>query len=325
MQPTGASHLSELRRQLYLEPAKENEILEEIQTHIEDRTTELVEGGNSREEALARALDEMGTTRSIGQQLYAVYHQAPWQHTALAALPHLLLAIMFGLGLWTNQLWVVLLLVTATVISVFGWRMGRPTWTYPWLGYCLVVPIISWGLAMSAVAYGAWRIITSDSLPLSFPLYIVCLAYIALSMWAVVKIVSRLVRPEWLMASLTVLPCPFLAYWFFYFYSRAGAQEATQAIQGVDASAAAVFLILAGTTVVFFRIGRRLLKVAVLLITAPSVVVLAWLSYQGGPGVFAIFLFSAISLALLLSPALLYRQRERRAALEEDLPVDLIR
>ena len=75
---------------------------------------------------------------------------------------------------------------------------------------------------------------------------------------------------------------------------------------------------------VFFRIGRRLLKAAVLLITAPSVLVLAWLSYQGGPGVFAVFLFAAISLALLLSPALLYRQRARRDTVDADQSVDAI-
>ena len=322
MHPVGTSYLRELRRQLYLDPTAEEEILEELQTHIDDRAAELVEGGNSHDEALARALDEFGATRSIGQQLYAVHHQVPWQQTALAVLPHLLLAVMFGLGLWTRPVWVVLLLVAATVISVFGWRMGRPNWTYPWLGYCLVGPIVSWGLAMSAVVYGAWRIVTAGSLPLGFPLYLVCLAYIAISMWAVVKIVSRLVRRDWLMASLTVLPFPFLAYWFLYFYNQADVQEATREIQGVDASAAAIFLMLAGTTAIFFRIGRRLLKVAVLSITVPSMVILAWLSYQGGPGIFAVFLFAAVSLAGLLSPALLYRQRTRRTTVDGVLPAD---
>ena len=100
MQRTSASYLSEIRRQLHLEPAKEDEILEEIQTHIEDRAAELQDAGNSSDQAFARAMDEFGATRSIGQQLYAVYHQAPWQQTALAALPHLLLAVMFGLSLW---------------------------------------------------------------------------------------------------------------------------------------------------------------------------------------------------------------------------------
>ena len=304
-------YLSELGRQLYLEPPKEQEILEELQAHIEDRALELREAGNTAHEAMSRALDEFGATRSIARQLYAVHSQIPWQHTLMAALPHILIAAMFALGLWTAPGWLVTLMVVATVISVFGWRKGRPTWTYPWLGYCLVAPIVSWGLAMSAVVYGAWSVLTKGSLPLGLPIYIACFAYIAVSMWVVIKIVSKLVRRDWLMASLAVLPFPFLAYWFLYFYNQGDVTSAGQKLQGVDSSAAVVFVVLAVATAIFFRIGRRLIRVALLAITAPSMVVLAWLSYQGGPGYLALFAFCAVSLGVLLSPALLDHRRKR--------------
>ena len=62
---------------------------------------------------------------------------------------------------------------------------------------------------MSAVGYGAWGVLTRGSLPLAIPIYIVSLAYIAISMWVVIKIASRVARNDWLMASLTVLPIPF--------------------------------------------------------------------------------------------------------------------
>ena len=79
---------------------------------------------------------------------------------------------------------------------------------------------------------------------------------------------------------------------------------------GVDSSAAVVFVVLAVATAIFFRIGRRLIRVALLAITAPSMVVLAWLSYKSGPGYLALFAFCAVSLAVLLSPALLdYRRK----------------
>ena len=39
-------------------------------------------------------------------------------------------------------------------------------------------------------------------------------------------------------------------------------------------------------------------------ITAPSMIVLAWMSYQGGRGYVAVFIFVAVSLVVLLSPAL---------------------
>lgn len=71
-----------------------------------------------------------------------------------------------------------------------------------------------------------------------------------------------------------------------------------------------VFLILAVATALFFRIGRRIVRVALLLVTAPSALVLAWLSYQGGTGYMALFAVAAISLVVLLGPALLELKAE---------------
>lgn len=301
-------YFSDLSRQLHLDLRETQEILRELEGHVEDRVRELTERGMPREQALRQALQELGASRHVAERFYEVHSQCSWPHTALAAFPHLLLALLFALHLWTAPVWVVLLLVTATVISFVGWRMGKPTWTYPWLGYCLVPPIISWGLAMSAVAYGAWSIIVRGYLPLSIPIYIASFLYFAFSLWAVIRIVSQVSRRDWVMGSLTVLPVPFLAYWFFYFYSRREVlQAAGHRVSEVDSSAAVVFLVLALATVVFFRIGRRLVRVALLTITAPSLIVLAWLSYQGGPGFLALFTFSAISLLVLLLPALLDR------------------
>ena len=48
--------------------------------------------------------------------------------------PHLLLALLFVLHLWTNPFWLASMLIVAIAISVLGWRMGRPRWTYPWPG-----------------------------------------------------------------------------------------------------------------------------------------------------------------------------------------------
>ena len=309
-------YFDNLGRQLHLEPREEKEILDELQAHVEDRAQDLIESGVSSDEALSDALNDLGPTDDIANQLYEVHSRGSWYHTALAMLPHILLALMFALNLWTAPGWVILLLVVAIATSVYGWRKGRPRWTYPWLGYCLMAPIVSWGLAMSAVGYGAWGVLTRGSLPLGIPIYAVSFGYIALSLWMVIWIVSKVARPDWVMASLAVLPIPFLAYWFLYFYNGGLQLRPTgQPLQEVDSSAAIVFLILAVATAIFFRIGRRLLRVALLVITAPSMIVLAWLSYQSGPGYVALFLYAAVSLAVLLSPALfdLKESRSKRS------------
>ncbi|MCH8109088.1 MAG: hypothetical protein IIB15_03070 [Chloroflexi bacterium] len=298
-------YLANLSRQLHLEPPEESEILHELQTHIEDRAQELIEAGVSSDEALNHALNDLGGSQRIADQLYEVHSRGSVYHTGLAVLPHILIALMFAFHLWTSIEWAIVMLAVALVISVVGWRKGRPRWTYPWLGYCLVVPIISWGLAMSSVGYGAWAIVTRGELPLGVPIYIASFIYIALSLWIVIKIVSKVARRDWVMASLAIMPIPFLAYWFFYFYTQAEAlQAAGQSLREIDSSVAIVFLILAASTAIFFRIGKRLVRVALLVITAPSMIVLAWLSYRGGPGYMAVFTFSAISLAVLLSPML---------------------
>ena len=298
-------YLTDLSRRLHLDQVEQREIIRELRDHVEDRGQELIETGVSSDEAVAHALNDLGSSTNIADQLYEVHSRGSWYHTVLAVLPHVLLALMFALHLWTAPGWVVLMLVMALVISFIGWRKGRPRWTYPWLGYCLVAPIVSWGLAMSAVGYGAWSIVTRGALPLGVPIYIASFVYIAFSLWIVIRFVSKVARPDWVMASLAGLPIPFLAYWFFYFYRRDDVlRSPAQQLGEVDSSAAIVFLILAATTAIFFRIGRRLVRVALLAITAPSMIVLAWLSYRGGPGYAAMFAFCAISLAILLSPAL---------------------
>lgn len=299
-------YLELVERGLYLDPIKRDEILNELQTHIEDRAQELVQEGKSSEDALRNAVNRLGPSQSLAQGFYAVHSRGPWHHTALAVLPHVLLALTYAYHLWTNPVWVGAMLVVALATSVVGWRKGRPSWAYPWLGYSLAAPIVSWGLAMSAVGYGAWGIITRGVLPLGVPIYIACFVYILFSLWVVIRYVSRVVRPDWVMASLAILPIPFLAYWFFFFYNW-GFQDQTnfQQLREVDSSATIVFLIIAAATLIFYRVGRRLVRVALLVITAPSMVVLAWMSYQGGRGYVAVFIFVAVSMVVLLSPALL--------------------
>ena len=298
-------YLGALSRRLHLAPHEQEEIINELRDHIEDKTRELVEAGAPREEALKYALNDLGASDGVAEDLYEVHSRGSWHHTALAVLPHILLSLMFALHLWRSPGWVIPMLILAVAMSVFGWKMGRPKWTYPWLGYCLMAPVVSWGLALSAVGYGAWGVVAHGSLPLSIPIYAASFIYIAISLWMVIRFVSKVARPDWIMASLSMLPIPFLAFWLLYFYNGGGeVRSARQSLQHVDTSAAVVFLLVALTTAIFYRIGRRLVRVALLVITAPSMVILAWLSYQGGPGFVGVFLISAVSLAVLLSPAL---------------------
>lgn len=304
MTPHIRGYLDQMGKQLHLYPQERQEILNEFEAHIEDRVNELIENGLPRDAALNEALRALGKSDLIAGQLYEVHSRVSWYHTALATLPHLLLSLVFALRLWTAPVWVISMLVLALTITIIGWRKGRPRWTYPWLGYCLVTPIVSWGLAMSAVGYGAWGVVANGALPLSIPIYAASFIYISFSVWIVIRIVRVIAKPDWLMGSLAVLPIPFLGFWFFYFYNGGDLlQSDVSVLKEVDTSVAIVFLIIGLATAAFFRISRRVARVALLAITAPSLIVLAWISYQGGAGFIAVFLFAVMSLAVLLIPA----------------------
>ena len=310
-------YLKTLEKRLHLAPGERDKILVELETHIEDRTQDLIDEGKSSDEAVQDALSGLGSYRALAGQFYEVHSRGSWHHTALAVLPHILLAFTYAFHLWKNPVWVGAMLAIAIGTSVVGWRKGRPGWTYPWLGYSLVAPIVSWGLAMSAVGYGAWVVLTQGTLPLSIPIYIASFVYIGFSLWIVIRFVSRVARPDWVMASLAVLPMPFLAYWFFFFYNWgfAGSENLRQ-LREVDSSAAIVFMIIAVATAVFYRIGKRLIRVALLLITTPSLIILAWMSVQGGRGYMGVFVFVVMSMAVLLSPAL-FDLKDNREELAE--------
>jgi hypothetical protein len=89
-------------------------------------------------------------------------------------------------------------------------------------------------------------------------------------------------------------------------------------VQGVETSAAIVFLVLAAATALFFRVSRRVVRVGLLTITVPSTFVLAWLSYQRGPGYMALFVASTIALVTVLAPAL-YDLRAKDVANEDSV------
>ncbi len=265
-----------------------------------------------RQEAVGQALKGLGQTRGLAQNMYAVHSRASWRDTIIAVIPHLLFSLLFAFHLWTKVFLVAILLLATALISLRGWKNGRPSWTYPWLGYCLLAPVVSWVLALVALAYGAWTLVTQGSMPLGIPIYLASLIYIPLSLWVMLSIFFNVIRRDWLLASLASFPFPFLAYWLFYFNSRGIVFEPESAsLRDADTSMALVFLILAVSTAIFFRVGRRLVRVALLVIATPLMILIAWGSYQGGPGYPAVFLFSLASVLLLLTPALLEQRIEK--------------
>jgi hypothetical protein len=312
------NYLNFLARRLHLDPLREREILEELQTHIEDKAAELEADGVDRETALASAVEEMGAPRSLASRMYAVHSTTGlWRDVILAMLPHFLLAALFALHLWSHYFLVSVVLVGIAFVTWRNWRAGRPSqWSYSWMGYTLAAPAISWLLALITLGYGGWTLLTTGALPFNTVLFFLLVGYVPFSMWIVFNVVSKIVRRDWLLVSLTALPFPFLTSWVLFLNWSGGLwSDHAERMQQSDTARAFIFLALAVTTAVFLRVGPRLLRIGLLALITSILIVISALSLPVDLGFVAVGLMILASVAFLLSPAMLEAKVNRRAGL----------
>ena len=306
-------YLHALARKLKLDPNTNREIVLELQSHVEEEIQELEEDGLTHEEALSQSLRDLGHPDLIARGMYSVHSRGSWRDILLATLPHLLLASLFALHLWNRYLLVGVLLFGVTFVALRGWKAGRPNWTYTWLGYSMAAPALSWLMALMALGYGAWGYVTTGSLPFSFPIFLLILAYIPFSLWIMANVVLKVVRQDWLLASLTSLPFPFLTSWILFPNWQGGLWAGSAAeMRETDADRAMVFLALAVTTGVFLKVGHRLLKIGLLTLSTALLVVFTIVAIPLSIGLLSMILIILASVAFLLSPAILQSRLERK-------------
>ena len=299
-------YLKNLKKSLHLGPRKEKEILREIQCHVEDRALELQEQGMSEDASMEEALRGLGSPNAIAEGMYNTHCRTSWGDAALASVPHLITAIYFSLHLWSNLAWVVLGYAVILAIAVGGWRSGRPVWAYPWVGYSMAAPVAIWFFAFMALVTGAWSLMTDGTLPLHPLAYVGILIYIPLALPIMSAVLVRVVRTDWIFASLMGLPFPFIATWLVFLQGRGGMLAyQTEQFQMTDSYTSMGLLALAVTTAIFCRMRQRLPKLSLLLIAIPVVFALVYLSYRSEAGPLGLIGMSAICVGFLLSPYLL--------------------
>ncbi len=301
----GDSYLSNLARQIHLAPADKDDILREMEGHLEESTTEMEEAGLSPADARRRAAAHMGRTDAVASDLYAVHSRGNWRDILLATLPHLLLAALFALHLWTEILVLMVAMALFTFIAYRGWKNSGAKWTYSWLGYCLAAPTISWIMAFMALGYAGYTLLTKGSLPFGVPLLLALIIYVPLSLWILAGVIMRLVKRDWLLASFTALPFPFLTSWILFLNWQGFLWSGSSRIQETDVDRVVVFLALAVTTAIFFKVGRRLVQIALLTLSTALMVVYTVVAIPLTFGILAVILVILSSVAFLFSPAIL--------------------
>ena len=300
-------------------PSDKDDILQEMKGHLEERTAEMEKAGLSPPEARRRATQQMGRP-GLWQTTSTPYTAAaPGGTSSWPPFPIYSLAALFALHLWTEILVLMVAMALFTFIAYRGWKNSGAKWTYSWLGYSLAAPTISWIMAFMALGYAGYTLLTRGSLPFGIPLLLALIIYVPISLWILASVIMRLVKRDWLLASFTALPFPFLTSWILFLNWQGFLWSGSSKIQETDIDRVVVFLALAVTTAIFFKVGRRLVQIALLTLSTALMVVYTVVAIPLTFGILAVILVILSSVAFLFSPAILdalmpLRKSSRRRA-----------
>ncbi len=286
------NYTNSLRDYLRLDPTIKGEVLRELSAHLEDKRHELIESGLSKKEAAATAEKLLGSPRLIAQQMYEVYSQGTWRQAFFAALPHILVGALFALHWWRNGLWIFGFIGAIIGAVLYGWCRGKPTWLFPWLGYCLT-PVIAVGILLVSLP-GSWT-------------WFAITAYVPLALLIIFSVTKQTIRKDWVFASLMLLPIPIVLGWILALEIKDQATWLRQ-LNELAPLIALSFTILAVTVAAFIRFRQRWAKVGSLLLLETVALVIVAMGDRSNIGFVGWLLLVVLTLLLLLGPALLERR-----------------
>jgi hypothetical protein len=291
---TALSHyLDSVKENLRLDGSVEREVIQELETHIEDELQELKEAGLSEEEATNACLTLLGSAKLVARQIYEAHSQGSWTQALFAAMPHLLFGLLFALNWWRGVVWLLGMLVLVLGMAVYGWWRGKPAWLFPWLGYSLL-PVVAAGLLLLYLPEG-WS-------------WVAILFYIPMALWLILSITVKTIKKDWLYGSLMLLPLPIITGWVLAVGPVDKFPEYwLQRLQDLAPWIGLSFLALAVAVATFIRLRKRWLKISVLVIS--GLLTLALVAYYAGGSLSipTLLILIIVMLILLLSPALVER------------------
>jgi len=292
-----SQYLDSVRDNLRLDNDSAREVINELETHIEDEVKDLREAGLSEEEAARNCVALLGSAKSLACQIYEAQSQGTWRQALLASMPHLLFALLFALNWWQGIGWLVITLGLILSTAFYGWWRGKPVWLFPWLGYSLL-PVAVAGLLLLYLPKGwSWLAIG---------------AYVPLALWLVSSITVETIKRDWLHSALMLLPVPIVVGWFLAVEEEGKLLELNLDHLTVLAPwIGRSFLALALTAVVFIRLRRRWLKAALLFVSGPLTLIMVACYAEGRISPLALSVLIPIMVGLLVGPALIERMFRR--------------
>ena len=294
------NYLTSIRNYLKLDPVTEDDFMREIRGHLEDRIREFKEAGFSEEESKKNAARLLGSSKVLARQIYEVYSQGSWKQALFAALPHFLIAALFAMELWYDNLWLIGLIVAAIGAVIYGWVRSKPVWLFPWLGY-LLIPVVVAGIFII-------------SLPID-KIWFVAIAYVPVLAFIVIALAAQVIRRDWLFVSLMLLPVPIVLGWLIALTAGGSLSSQTQIIEAAPWIALS-FAVLALSVAVFIRVRQRWAKVLALLGPELLIITLVALDSRNALGFIGWLVLTLLALLSMLVPALLEPKVRKKMPVE---------
>lgn len=289
-----SQYLDSIRDNLRLDLVSEREVIDELQTHIEDEFQEMREAGLSEEEAANACIKLLGSAKLVARRIYEAHSQGTWKQALLASMPHLLFALLFVLNWWQGIGWLAVMLVLVLGTAIYGWWHGKPVWLFPWLGYSLL-PVV---MAVLPLLYlpKVWSWVT-------------ILVYLPLALWLVLVVTIQAIKRDWLYSTLMLLPIPIIIGWLLTVdYEGKFLEFSLENIRYFAPWIGLSFSALALTVAAFIRLRQRWLKVTLLLISGFLVLTMVAFYAEGRLGLPAFLVLALVMIGFLLIPALMERR-----------------
>ena len=297
-----SQYLDDIRNNLRLDAVDENEVINELQSHIEDEFHEMRDAGLSEEEAAESCIRFFGSAAIIARQIYETHSQGTWKQALLASLPHMLFALLFILNWWQGVGWLIITLGVVLAMALYGWLHGRPVWLFPWRGYYFIPVLVAGILLLYLPAGWSWVAI------------IIYLPLVAVLIWSVTV---QTVKRDWLYSALMTLPVPIVIGWFLAAGKEGEFYKVNLEYIGYFAPGIGLsFLALAATTIAFIRLRQRWLRGVLLILSGFLTLIMVTFYSEGRIGLPLFLGLTLIMLIVLLSPAVVDRRirRNRQAS-----------
>lgn len=310
------TYLDEVRDHLHLDPFTEKRVIGELYTYFQEKISELQLQGYSEKEATRNAIRACGRPRVIARLMYEAHSRGSWIDAVLSSQPHLIIAVLFCTHLWSNPFFVTVSFVLIVCTTLLGWWHGKPNWLYSWIGYALLPLLLSGYISRHIAAKGFNMLVSGGSFWGGGSILLLLVLFYAISLWLVLLTTIRVVRRDWILASLMLVPLPIVGIWlinierYFSIVEKAGV-----GIYRWDMIMATIFCVIGLACMLFIRLRQRALKIIAVVVVGMIGGLIIVHNVTGDIGFLGLLFASVLLLLFIMSPALHQFRRNHKSTL----------